>query len=268
MEISAKELYFIREVFPKLKFNSETNRLELPKSEYAKIDFSDASTVRVFEKLCLQYHIYIDKDAMFRKRSGSKIVSIPGDEPKQDLGATPKSRSTRVSDLSLGTTEPKEYDIPAKATIHYDDTAQIIYQDTTELYERLDRMIKTYIQETYNINHETGERELVKSIQLNHLVDLKLSEDEMFLAIEYLEDQDIIVRGKSSDLDGTDNYVYVLNYKHGKEQLVNKVDWIVIEKLFWDLEDLKSQRKKETDSVKIEELDAKIKAKKIFNVKS
>lgn len=33
MEISAKELYFIREVFPKLKFNSETNRLELPKSE-------------------------------------------------------------------------------------------------------------------------------------------------------------------------------------------------------------------------------------------
>ena len=259
MNIPAKELYFIQEVFPKLKFNSETNRLELPKSEYAKIDFSDASTVRVFEKLCLQYRIYIDKEAMFRKKSDSKIVNIPGDVPKQDIGATPLDRSTRVSDLSLGTTEPKEFDIPAKATIHYDDNAQVIYQDKTELEKRLDRMIKTYIQETYNINPETGERELVKSIQLNHLVDLKLSEDEMFLAIEYLEEQDILVRGKSNDLDGTNNYVYVLNYKHGKGQLANKVDWVVIEQLFWELYYLKEQLKVEQDSNYRQILEMKIK---------
>ena len=239
MNLSAKELYLIQNVFPKVKFNPETSRFELPKSEYAKIDFSDASTVRLFEKMCLQYNVYIDKDAMFRKRSGSQIVDIPGAEPKQDLGATPKSRSTRVSDFSLGTTEPKEYDIPAKATIHYNDDTQVIYQDTTELKERLDRMIRTYVRETFNINQETGERELVKSIQLNNLVDLKLSEDEMFLAIEYLQDQNIIVRGYSSDLAGTENYVYVLNYKYGKNQLPNKVDWIVIEKLFWELKDLK-----------------------------
>ena len=128
-----------------------------------------------------------------------------------------EDRSPLVRDHDYGkitTYDLHQKDIPVYAEIKYSQDGEIIYENYDKLKEVLNEVIRKNVKTMVITNPLTNEREECKTIQGNALTKLKISELEMKYAIDYMIDNDIIVRGIDSSLDGEfDNYQYISTYK-------------------------------------------------------
>ena len=146
-----------------------------------------------------------------------------------------EDRPTKVSDFEYGNnidSNLESRDVPRYAVIEYDYQGNLVKEDYTELDKFLeeeflpDNVIMTkrknkkdkefvgYI-DTVSGRRKKYERELYPSVQLNKIVKLKLSDREYKHVLKYLEDQDILVRGKDSTIDQEfENYDYYVTYKN------------------------------------------------------
>ena len=126
-----------------------------------------------------------------------------------------------------------EYDEEELASFEYQDGKEV-----SSSYKKLDNYLaKTFIPENVKVKkirsgHKKGdEKELYQSIQLNRILNLKLSEKENIHIIEYLEDKGIRVCGASEGYElEFDNYDYCFTYDSYKYQkplehndLINKI---------------------------------------------
>ena len=128
-----------------------------------------------------------------------------------------EDRSPLVRDHDYGrikSADIEKTDIPVYATIEYDKNGQIICEDYSKLEEVLNKVIANNVKDTNIRNPITNQKEVAKTIQGNVLTKLKLSEKEMEYAIIYISEQNILVRGTDSSLDGElENYQYTSTYK-------------------------------------------------------
>jgi len=131
---------------------------------------------------------------------------------------TRSDRSPYVRDHDYGSVtsyEMNHMDLPVYAVIEYSDTGQIIKEDYSKLDKVLKEVIEESVKETRYRDPMTGESTKGKTIQGNVLVKLKLSEIELAHAINYLSEQNILVRGIDNSLDHeVENYQYISTYKN------------------------------------------------------
>lgn len=146
-----------------------------------------------------------------------------------DIGViTQKDRSNYVEQYNYGDVTAnglEKLDLPVKAVIEYDESGNIIYEnyDALELFLDVD-FIPNYVNMKKKIDKNTGDVIYFPSIQLNHIVSLKLSEIEVKYVLKYLNNLNIRVGGVSPDLAndlGIENYDYVRTYKEGKKNKYN-----------------------------------------------
>ena len=123
---------------------------------------------------------------------------------------TKNDRSKLVSEHNYGDVDTFSMDIPVYATIEYSDDGQIIYEDYTELEKVLDEVVSNFINVSKIDDSFSGEKKIVRIIQGCVLTRLRLSDKEMEYAINYLNDQNILVRGRDGSLDGEfEGYQYL-----------------------------------------------------------
>lgn len=78
-----------------------------------------------------------------------------------------------------------------------------------------DRLIPTYVNIIQKKNKSTGEYEYYPSIRVSIINNLNISEEEKNWIIEYLNDQDVLVRGFDPSIDGEyENYDYLATFKN------------------------------------------------------
>ena len=101
-------------------------------------------------------------------------------------------------------------DVPKLSVVEYEDNENI-FDDFNELDKYLlDDFIPRHVR------NKTMNGELVYSVQLNKLLRLRLSQEELHHAIEYLNSLNIRVCGYSQDLEKFDGYDYYRTYKYTK----------------------------------------------------
>lgn len=126
-------------------------------------------------------------------------------------------RSSLVRDFEYGEVsglEIKKNDKPLLANLEYDEDDNLVYEYWDELeYFLENEFIPKNVQIKKKWDKDINDYIFYQSIQLNKIVKLKLSEQEVEYVMEYLEDKGIRVAGKSSSLVGEfDNYDYVNTY--------------------------------------------------------
>ena len=130
---------------------------------------------------------------------------------------TEKDRPRLVRDFDYGevvTNGWEEIDLPKMSEVEYSNSEKVY-----ENYEKLDLYISeifipTYVRMKKNNNPYNKKGEMYPSIQLNHIVDLRLSHDEMQHVIYYLDELGIRIGGISPTLDyDIPNYDYVTTFK-------------------------------------------------------
>lgn len=168
-------------------------------------------------------------------------------EKSEDL-ITKVDRSPLVRDLDYGqiaSIEREKYDETVYSTIEYNQNGTPVFENYEKLEKFLDKdFIPNCIQTKKVKDKETGDIELYSSIQLNKLTKLKLSEQELKHAIEFLEERDIRVAGINSTLDSEfGNYDYVVTYK--AHHLPVKMSWEEQRKLFEEYSQTKNEKIRE-----------------------
>lgn len=164
------------------------------------VDEKDISLLNISDKEKEYIKELIKKD--------SSLILKSELEPKKD-------RPKRVSDYVYGEKEgyeTRKYEEASLAKTEY-SAGELIFGDFEKLVEFLENK---FIPENVKLTRKRGEKTCVSSIQLNKLVRLRLSEEEMQYALNYLGAQGIRVGGYDESLEGEfDNYDFIRTYKTG-----------------------------------------------------
>lgn len=149
------------------------------------------------------------------------------------------NRSKLVRDFDYGIImgeNREKYDLPVYSELAYDENSNLIFENYAKLEQYLDReFIPKVIKTKKYRNEQTGYVEYYSSIQLNQIIGLKLSEQEVKYTIEYLQARDIRVAGINSTLDSNfENYEYISTYK--MQHLPKTLKWEDQKKLFEEFE--------------------------------
>lgn len=131
-----------------------------------------------------------------------------------------ENRTGLVRDYNYGDIASNNLEVvdsPEKSIIEFDKEKNISFENYDELEKYLEEIfIPKYIQMKMKIDKNTNNLTYEPSIQLNHIVKLKLSELEVKHVFKYLENLDIKVAGISPDIQldlDIGNYNYVRTFK-------------------------------------------------------
>lgn len=129
-----------------------------------------------------------------------------------------EDRSSLVRDFVYGQRETEgtiDRDVPVYSEIKHDENGNLVFEN----YEQLDEFIENeFLPENVTMKKkrksEDFEGNLYPFVQLNSIVKLKLSELEFKHVMEYLKENNILVRGIDNTIDGEfENYDYWRTFK-------------------------------------------------------
>ncbi len=200
---------------------SSKNRVQNLNDENKAIDnhYVDVTEAKKENKTSLE------KNEGSNRFSNQKHSEVPTSQTEK---ITREDRSPYVRDFTYGeisTYDNQPYDDPVYSTIEYDENGNLVYEDYDSLDEYLEKeFIPNNIQTKKYKDKATGDIEFYSSIQLNRILQLRLSEEEVAYTINFLESRDIRVAGINSTLDAEfNNYDYITTYK--SKNLPEVVPW-------------------------------------------
>lgn len=185
-------------------------------------------------------YIIVDdlKQFNLNKNETALVIGVLDAHHIKKYETTVKDRSTLVRDYNYGVSETfKIHDIeqPKMSDLDYAN-GDLIYENFDDLDEYLEK--EFILENVHMVKVKSKNGEPYPSIQLNKLVALKLNDIEMKHALEFLKEREIVVRGKSQDLEDFENYDYVTNY-HTKF-LPQSMSWDEMSNLFVEFQNTKN----------------------------
>ena len=218
--LTSFEEYIIVDWLPENLKKDDQMRSYVTTEDIRKLDLK-SDKLEILMKLLKNYEINV------------RLLSNREEHEQDAVGV--EDRSPRVKDYDMGQVPDVKRDIPTYSTVEYSDSQEIIKTNYDWLDKKLTEFLKNNIKFIKKKDRETEDIDIYASVQLNSLLSLKLNEEELKHAFEFLDSKDIVVRGINASLQSeVKDYMFVRNYHSlgDHTKLPVPLDWDEQESLF------------------------------------